>query len=298
MAMTIDDEGDTVTYHERVTAFIDILGMREHVRDPTNGGQAFVQKFVALVRAIIAGSCELPAEAPEGLAFPAIPLSGWTRTDMRDLVTTSISDSIVISLPGLHGFQPLTCGVIWPIYIVMETVFWLQRALLQFGVLSRGAIAIGDLHHSQDVVAGEALIQAYELESSLAIYPRVILAETMVDLLLRADIPEAFLMRDRIASLLTQDFDGLYFVDYLGVSLIEVEADWPVRLKRIERIVEAQTTSATQPRVLQKLGWLRSYLAHASALAARIKNPPPHGRHGRLEQRYPRFSEAAEREFR
>jgi hypothetical protein len=284
---TAGSEVERIAYRPRITAFIDVLGMRHHVRNPTGSGADFVRKFVELIRSVIGGSCELPAEDAEGLSFPVIPLSGWDWTEQRDLMVTSMSDSIVISLPDSHGFQPLTCGRMWPTYIVMEYVFWLQRALLQLGVLSRGAIAVGNLHHSKDIVAGDALIEAYEQESALAIYPRAILSQSVVDLLLQADIPEAPFMADRIASLFAQDSDGLYFIDYLGLSVCEVEMDWPVRLKRIRSLIAGELEKSPPPRVRQKLGWLRSY---AEAASPDWSNPRPHARQGALEERFPRFS--------
>jgi hypothetical protein len=260
--------------------------MREHVRGAD--GPAFINKFVTLIRSVISGSHELPAENEEGLLFPTIPLSGWAG--VGDLTTTSMSDSIVISLSHMHGFQPLTCGVVWPIYIVMEYVFWLQRALIQLGILTRGAITIADLHHSQDIVAGEGLIEAYELESSLAIFPRVILSESIVNWLLEGVIPPAFVMKDRIASLFKQDLDGLYFIDYLGLSALEIEADWKERLTRIEQLTDGLLSTTISARVRQKLAWLKSYISESTDLADELDSPRPHTRTGRLEDRFPRYS--------
>jgi hypothetical protein len=44
---------------------------------------------------------------------------------------------------------------------------------LQYGFLTRGGIAVGQLHHRQNVVFGPALVEAVNLERE-AIYPRLI----------------------------------------------------------------------------------------------------------------------------
>lgn len=51
---------------------------------------------------------------------------------------------------------------------------YLHQALLE-GFLVRGGITIGDLYIDDTFVSGKALIKAYELESKIAIYPRVVI---------------------------------------------------------------------------------------------------------------------------
>ena len=50
---------------------------------------------------------------------------------------------------------------------------YLHQALLA-GFLVRGGITIGDLYIDNTFVSGKALIKAYQLESQIAIYPRVV----------------------------------------------------------------------------------------------------------------------------
>lgn len=51
---------------------------------------------------------------------------------------------------------------------------YLHQALLA-GFLVRGGITIGDLYIDNTFVSGKALIKAYQLESQIAIYPRVVI---------------------------------------------------------------------------------------------------------------------------
>lgn len=44
------------------------------------------------------------------------------------------------------------------------------------GMLYRGAIVIGELHHRKSIVFGKGLIEACRLESKIARYPRIILS--------------------------------------------------------------------------------------------------------------------------
>lgn len=51
---------------------------------------------------------------------------------------------------------------------------YLHQALLA-GFLVRGGVTIGDMYIDNTFVSGKALIKAYELESRIAIYPRVVI---------------------------------------------------------------------------------------------------------------------------
>lgn len=53
--------------------------------------------------------------------------------------------------------------------------------LLEEGVLIRGGLTIGKLHHEEGVVFGSGLIEAYEIESKLSNYPRIILSQKLIE---------------------------------------------------------------------------------------------------------------------
>lgn len=49
----------------------------------------------------------------------------------------------------------------------------IAAAALKLGVLIRGGATVEQLHHEQGVVLGEAMVEAYQLESSVSIYSRI-----------------------------------------------------------------------------------------------------------------------------
>jgi hypothetical protein len=81
----------------------------------------------------------------------------------------------------------------------------------------------------------------------------------------------------------------MYFCDYLGIDLGEVERDWPARLETVAQFVEAEIANTADTRVLQKLIWLRTYIQKSRAC---LKEPPlyvlPHETEGDLERKFPR----------
>jgi hypothetical protein len=95
-------------------------------------------------------------------------------------------------------------------YIVMDHARSLisKIASLAFtqNLLVRGGMTIGKLYHQEGVVFGQGLIDAYGLESEVAVYPRVVLSTAMSS-------KEAWRTENR--RMVKRDFDGVYYLDYL-----------------------------------------------------------------------------------
>ena len=71
---------------------------------------------------------------------------------------------------------------------IFSSITDLSVRLLTEGLLIRGAVAKGPLYHKQSVMFGPALLDAYGLETNVAMYPRIVLSrEVHRD---RADRPQ------------------------------------------------------------------------------------------------------------
>lgn len=276
--MTVAGDHHSAT---RAVAFLDILGMRELIRNPVSGND-FVHTFISTVRAIIAKELEL-TDAEGRKLF----LSAWLEEP--DITVTAISDSIVVSTPLDLPFFERKMTPVWGAFILLQVVFWLQRSLIQMGVLSRGGLSVGPLYHTTEIVVGEALIAAYETESALAIYPRAILGESFLEVLLNEDIPDVFAIKERVGGMVDQDHDGLYFVDYLGIDPMEVENDWAERLHRVVAELTDRVPATTDLRARQKVSWALNYAKRMAPFSAEDEAAlPPYASTGAFELRYPR----------
>jgi hypothetical protein len=87
--------------------------------------------------------------------------------------------------------------------VAQDLVISTARRALDIGMLVRGGVTIGKLYHSGGVVFGEALVDAYRLESRVAIYPRIAVSSCIY-----SRLPN----RERIA----QDTDGIWYLKYLS----------------------------------------------------------------------------------
>lgn len=165
-----DFQSSPVGYDRRLIAFFDVLGWRSAI-DRAGGDPTQIGRLALLLRLFSA------AFVPQGARNSGARLS-------------SFSDNVVVSFP-----------------LRLEELSWRLRniAMIQVGVAIigfslRGAVTIGHIHHDEHIVFGPGLVRAYELESSVAFYPRIMLDD---------DAPELLEIRDE---LIARDGD-LRFLD-------------------------------------------------------------------------------------
>lgn len=160
------------SYHKRIIAYFDVLGWKDKIDRAASDPHRLAQlRLVTIALGVTKGAFE-----GQGGQL------------------SSFSDNVVISVP--HDPQV--------IQDFLETLSRIQVALALWGFFIRGALTIGDVYHDTKSVFGPGLVRAYELESKVAIYPR---------LLLDPDVPELNaidfpVMPDRELRFLDPFYDG------------------------------------------------------------------------------------------
>ncbi len=141
-------------------------------------------------------------------------------------------------------------------------VYGLSQFLFQYTkskIFFRGAITAGQLFYDEKLhfVFGTGLIRAYELESNVAIYPRIV-----IDTCLK---PSPILVG------WAQDVDGIWYADYLTLGhalLCDDHGEGPLMSQEVflshigdhkDAICFALEKYKTNDRIYQKYGWLASY---------------------------------------
>ena len=175
----------------------------------------------------------------------------------------TFSDLIIHSVPiDSPVNQKVRVGLVY--FQVLKLVH-AQAKLIDDGVIIRGALTLGDLVKSHNVLYGPALIRAYDLEREFARSPRIILDPQLFEmirlnpLLRRHDFETEAV---HLNQLVKRDDSGLQFVDYLRG--IETEIDDPgyypqfllTHKKLIERGIKEHQDNMG---VLSKYIWLRHY---------------------------------------
>jgi len=151
---------DALQYKRRIVAFLDILGWSEAIlAKKEDEGQAtkILGKTLAQLKGIATHFNSLNQLMPKDMNWPGNP------------VMTQFSDSLVISTDDDQQGKE----------VLQNVLLVLTSNLIPFGFLLRGGVTRGDLFHSDGLVFGPALIDAYKLESAVASTPRVILSKDL-----------------------------------------------------------------------------------------------------------------------
>lgn len=215
---------------DAVVAFIDILGSsKEMERDPQNALNTVHNAY-----------------------DDALKIYNTLYKRHKDRVQIRIfSDNIVLSCPcGRIGLEKA-------LYLIVILSALIQEKLLHYSVLSRGGITHGDFFSDEVMIWGNALVQAYNLESKIAIYPRIVIHPNLI-----GDIKyfqrKANGEDDNLLKWIAQDQDGLCYVDYFNTKFMRD----PVRLlvTFMEDNEQRKIEHLKDLKVVQKIIWHGSYL--------------------------------------
>lgn len=139
-------------------AFIDILGFKEM-------SEKNFDKVILALRKFKSFAIEYYNNV-NGKMFEIDAADHKINEDLMPKVTM-FSDSIVISAKERYNLlSDFICG--------LES---LQFDLLSNGILIRGGVDVGYIYQDEFLVFGDGLISAYTLESTTAIYPRIVIGK-------------------------------------------------------------------------------------------------------------------------
>lgn len=206
-----------------LVALLDVLGYRNHLKaDRSSGSELFKNKLEAA-------------------------LSVLNSINETELSYQAISDTIIIAA------NPSTT-----ISQFVSTIALVQRAFLGNGLLIRGGVAFEQHFKSGSVTYSHALAVAYELEQKQAIYPRVVVDKSVIEMLRtgsRFAQDDAKRLEDER---LICSQNGIYFVNF-----VEGYVDGCYELAK--RIFEVEREELEGREVeLAKHRWLQDYIVAAS----------------------------------
>ena len=232
-------------YEKRVVVFIDILGFRNHINSTINSTingdedneEAIQHLHNALM--VIRDVMDLDKEPEERIA--------------KSKVITQFSDSIVISHIVSEPSEIL--------YTLLE-IQWLVSNLAFKGILCRGAIAVGKLIHNDKIIFGPGLVKAYEAETRAAMYPRVILHDSVISECSNAGafVNDADSNIEFFHGVASPDEDGMFYIDYFEKCRYEFDYpdyDFPRYIQKLKEIIEIGLKSDRYD-MLVKYGWLKT----------------------------------------
>ncbi|MDL2236413.1 hypothetical protein LJC56_01055 [Christensenellaceae bacterium OttesenSCG-928-K19] len=227
-----------------VVTFIDILGFKNLVEHKSDG------EMVEILDLFHQHNSENPLSRYE-ISTPIVD-------NLISLKTVYFSDSVVrIRYVSDWGVKYPSDG---HYMVLLEKELMLlaeiQAALLKRGILIRGGITIGEIYYDEEAkhLFGKAMNRAYELESTLANYPRIVIDPTFSNVYSPS--------MDFIESPISIDSEMLFSVDYFNEReaklLLSDLKQWPEKRQKIiqhikTRIISQKELMEEQRKALVKL---------------------------------------------
>ncbi|MEG1141792.1 MAG: hypothetical protein RSE41_05015 [Clostridia bacterium] len=108
---------------------------------------------------------------------------------------------------------PIKCDGEEELEEILDNVSEYQFNLALEGLFVRGGISIGDFYINEDIVFGPALLDAHNIESKIACYPRIIMDDKTVEKLQKHI--RYYEVAPQVSKVLI-DTDGQWFLNYLN----------------------------------------------------------------------------------
>lgn len=158
-----------VKYKKGFVAFLDILGFKEMVLNKNLGSIQKIENYLNIVNE------EINKYKADDSA-------------LHDFKSIVISDSIILSMDILENDQlesnarEINLHTLRILCLIISSI---QAKLANVDIFLRGAISFGDIYFDDNLkqIVGDGYINAYLLEETHAIYPRVILDNKIVSFL-------------------------------------------------------------------------------------------------------------------
>lgn len=229
------------SYEEHFVAFIDFLGFAEAI-DSTDDNRR------TRLLDLLIGLSQLQGD----FNVEVKPTESGTITRVIPNIST-FSDNIVISYPleklRAIGQYSDDKPPFFIIHAFTQLVSRIAAAALQLGFLIRGGATIGKLYHSKNVVYGEAMVEAYRIESRVSNYPRIVMSSRITH---RPNWKGQF----RILT----DHDGLKHLDYFSDLVLGSVEPGDTYTKNVQAVYAAFTqTINSNLNGLKASGSLQAY---------------------------------------
>ena len=235
-------------YEQCIVTYIDVLGFRDLLDSKS---AADIRQLLSVFR---------QEAKPFDTGLPSDP----SRRRIMSEVRMEVVSDAVVRVRTIDSQYP--DGALFR--ELLDLVF-IQCACVQQGILVRGALTIDYVHVGDELDGpffGPGLVRAYEMEGREAVYPRIIVEESVMERLANDDRlwKEGHSKSDEVAyvdHLLKTDEAGLGFVDYVGAIKTELEyyRDYLQFLYRHKQLIEQGLVATSRSDVRRKYAWLKNY---------------------------------------
>lgn len=234
-----------MNYENRIVLFLDILGFRGIIDKTVVKNDDNTSAIVDLYNKL--------EEVREFLSSRLKQREIYNNINFS-LKVTQFSDSIIISFINDDNTT------------LLKLIRTIQELIINFvnsGMLCRGAISYGKLIHDNRIIFGPALNDAYETETKAAMYPRIILDKSIIEL--NKNQRQISLFEDEmskekmILGYLSKDTDEKYYIDYFPKDIGEYKYITNIQTYLVNlRQIIINGSKSTKPDIKVKYGWMKN----------------------------------------
>ena len=221
---------------ERIVAFIDLLGFSASVTNTSKTPEQLknIREILERFQDMVTNYNIAVERVTNGMdLFCPTP------------TISAFSDSIVISYPCAEMCISKKLTILGSLNNLIVDI---ARFVLERGFIIRGGIAQGALYHERGCIFGEALIEAHELETKCAFYPRIILSEKFA-------VEMALDTSDSCHNLHIKDLDGWYVLNYIiPLCIFSV---WQKKYSQLIEVIK-ENINSLETKKKYKWEWLLS----------------------------------------
>jgi hypothetical protein len=234
-----DDKGRP-QLRQSIVAFIDVLGF-SHIATSSPSVE-HSQRILDKIAAAIDDSRDfVRAAIPNGdLALG------------RRWATKFFSDNLAFGYPFDGDESDVSAA-----WFIIRAAQRYQLRMTMNGFFVRGALTVGPVCLTEEIIFGSALIECYQLESKASIVPRIVLAEPIQQLVTKPDHASSLPAADANQAI-CRDVDGMWFVNYLDAAQSDRGVQWDY-IERHKQSILQSLSSTTRHDVLPKFGWACRY---------------------------------------
>ena len=260
--------GRTEEYEDCFLAYLDIMGFKDKVKET----ETKPRELETLIEALKINTKFTQSDGKK-----------TTSSGTLEIRSFFFSDSFLFTMKAEDENLP-------HLFLIIR---YLQDRLWEHKLCLRGTVVKGNMYWPkpmENIILGPAMIEAYKLESEVAIYPRIVVSENLYRYIKDKRIPAYPLSEDgELKEFIKKDKDGVYFFDILNPNILRKKGEkiitrenmidndtkfvksfsitWnPSEVSSYKNIISAVKKIVRDgkrnqnPAVKQKYGWLSSYL--------------------------------------
>ena len=224
-----------------VVGFLDLLGFSQAVMSATpERSQALLDKICHAIH--------------DSRTYVRDMLADNLPSNRDDWSVKFFSDNLVL---GYACDTPAVDAAAAALFVIRCVQRYQLRMVIN-GLFLRGGLTLGPLCITDEIIFGKALIDSYHLEENTAVVPRVVLSESLSQLVVKAFDASSWSASNKARGALCHDIDGWWYVNYLQAAEDSAGLDWGL-IQQHKQSVRESLSSTNRHDVLPKFGWACRY---------------------------------------